>query len=1067
MSRKPTYEELEQRVVELEKKALERKKMEEELNVLLLVFEQDINSIAVLDPEGKVEYANTKLLDTYKISIDEVIGKHWGSFLSEDSNLLENIQEIRNTVLEKGKMWSGEVSDIDTQGNRVWREARLFPIKNETAQLIHIVYMSEDTTERKKAQEALRESQERYHALYNSPINLVFVSDGSGNFIDANDAALDLLGYKRNDIKNLNYFAILHPDQSVEHLVETMDEMLKTGVQNKPLVIKLRTKEGEPIYIQSGGSLISGRKEIVGVARNITDRVQAEEALRKSEAQYRTLIESANSIILKFDLNGNIRYLNPFGLEFFKYQEKEILDKPLIGTIVPETETTARNLVEMIKDIIKHPLRYKSNVNQNIKSNGERVWISWTNESIKDAEGNIVEILSIGNDLTERIKAEETLETLVKGTVRHAGDEFIRNLVRDLAGTLDIKYAMIGVLTGENQERVKALTMWTDEGYRDEFEYALAGTPCERVLAQNNCLYLEDVQSEFVKDKALVEMGIYSYFGSPLRDSTGKVFGILSLMHNDKIENEPFKRKMLDLFANRAEMELERKNAETALEMEKQRFQILVEKSPIGISLIRRDGRYEYLNPKFVQIFGYNLVDIPTGKEWFFKAFPDRESRHQVISAWISDQKEAKLGEARPRIFNVTCKDGSEKIIHFKPVTMALGDQFVIYEDITEQRRLEDQLRQAQKMEAIGTLAGGIAHDFNNILGAIIGYTELTLEDVAENEKARRRLEKVLQSGLRARDLVSQILTFSRQTKKERRTIRVSPIIKEALKLLRATLPTTIQIHQHLETETDLIVGDPVQIHQVLMNLCTNAKHAMRKEGGTLELSLTEAILQSEKSAALFHLDPGRFLKLTVSDTGHGIPHEITERIFDPYFTTKEKGEGTGLGLSVVHGIVTEHGGAIRVSSEVGKGTTFQIFLPLSEDQGVAQQKAEKPVLRGSENILLVDDEEFLTEIYGQILVTLGYQVVTKTSSTEALETFRMQPDSFDLVITDYTMPDMTGIQFAEALLKLRPDIPVILYSGFAEGISPEMAKSKGIKEMLSKPLSTYNLSAVLRKCLG
>ncbi len=398
---------------------------------------------------------------------------------------------------------------------------------------------------------------------------------------------------------------------------------------------------------------------------------------------------------------------------------------------------------------------------------------------------------------------------------------------------------------------------------------------------------------------------------------------------------------------------------------------------------------------------------------------------------------------------------------------MALGDQFVIYEDITEQRRLEDQLRQAQKMEAIGTLAGGIAHDFNNILGAIIGYTELTLEDVTANEKVHRRLEKVLQSGLRARDLVSQILTFSRQTKKERRTISISPIIKEALKLLRATLPTTIQIHQHLETETDLIVGDPVQIHQVLMNLCTNAKHAMRKEGGTLEVSLTEATLQSEESAALFHLDPGRFLKLTVSDTGHGIPPEITERIFDPYFTTKEKGEGTGLGLSVVHGIITEHGGAIRVSSEVGTGTTFQIFLPLSEDQGVAQPKAEKPILRGSENILLVDDEALLTESYGEILESLGYQVVTKTSSTEALETFRLQPGRFDLVLTDYTMPNMTGIQLAEALLKVRPDIPIILYSGFTEDITPQKAKSKGIKEMLSKPLSKHDLSAVLRRCLS
>ena len=382
-------------------------------------------------------------------------------------------------------------------------------------------------------------------------------------------------------------------------------------------------------------------------------------------------------------------------------------------------------------------------------------------------------------------------------------------------------------------------------------------------------------------------------------------------------------------------------------------------------------------------------------------------------------------------------------------------------------KALEAQLQQAQKMEAVGTLAGGIAHDFNNILGAILINTELALEVLKDDEKVRRRLENVYQSSLRAADLVRQILTFSRRSDKELGVVRVTPIIKEALKLLRASLPTTIEIHEHMDAKTDWILGDPTQVHQVLMNLCTNAKHAMHERGGLLEVTLKDVSFESEEGAKSLHLSSGRFLRLTVTDTGRGIPSDIGEKIFDPYFSTKAKGEGTGLGLSVVHGIVSDHGGTISVSSEEGKGTTFEVYFPISKDQQIVEQKPAKPALRGSENILLVDDEIDLVDGYGTMLKNLGYQVVGKTSSKEALEAFRKQPKRFDLVLTDYTMPHLTGIQLAEELLKIRPDLPVIIYTGFTEDIASEEAKSRGIREMVSKPLSMGEISEVLRRCLS
>jgi len=327
---------------------------------------------------------------------------------------------------------------------------------------------------------------------------------------------------------------------------------------------------------------------------------------------------------------------------------------------------------------------------------------------------------------------------------------------------------------------------------------------------------------------------------------------------------------------------VEHKNAQAELRESEEKYRLITETSMDGIYQIFSSGKFIYLNDAMVKISGYKKEEVLNMP---FRDFIIERDRARAAELF----EELSAGKSVEGELTCIHKEGHNFRIYFNAVpTIADGKLEMItgvMRDITERRHMEAQLQQAQRMEAIGTLAGGIAHDFNNILGAIIGYTELTLEDVADNEKAHRRLEKVLQSGLRARDLVSQILTFSRQTKKERRPISVSPIIKEALKLLRATLPTTIQIHQHLETETDLIVGDPVQIHQVLMNLCTNAKHAMRREGGTLEVRLTEVTLQAEESLALFHLDPGRFLKLTITDTGHGIAHDITARIFDPYFT--------------------------------------------------------------------------------------------------------------------------------------------------------------------------------------
>jgi len=387
--------------------------------------------------------------------------------------------------------------------------------------------------------------------------------------------------------------------------------------------------------------------------------------------------------------------------------------------------------------------------------------------------------------------------------------------------------------------------------------------------------------------------------------------------------------------------------------------------------------------------------------------------------------------------------------------------------DITAQKKLEEDLRQAQKMESIGTLAGGIAHDFNNILFPIVGYSEMLLEDIPEESPYRESLKKIHSGSLRARDLVNQILTFSRQEANELKPIKVQSIIKDALKLMRSTIPTTIEIKSYIKSDCRKIQADPTQIHQIVMNLTTNASHAMEKTGGKLKVNFKEVEL-GEQDLADLEMKPGIYNCLIVADTGVGMDKELSDKIFEPFFTTKEKGKGTGMGLSVVHGIVKNMNGAIHVYSEPGKGTEFHVYLPLADtEKKVQKTDAGMSLQVGTEHILLVDDEKEILTMEKKVLTRLGYQVTSFTHSTEALKIFSKNPDEFDLVITDMTMPNLSGDKLSTELIKIRSDIPILLCTGFSETISEQKAASLGIRGFLFKPIVMKELAQKIRDVLG
>jgi PAS domain S-box-containing protein len=501
-------------------------------------------------------------------------------------------------------------------------------------------------------------------------------------------------------------------------------------------------------------------------------------------------------------------------------------------------------------------------------------------------------------------------------------------------------------------------------------------------------------------------------------------------------------------------------------EVDRTRMTIAFEHAAESILIANVAGVIKYANPAFEAISGYTREESIGKNISFLRSQENEKSK--------LEESVVKLKEGEPwkgRLTNKK-KDGSRYEVEtsISPVKSKSGHliNFVVVErDVTEEARLEKQLRQSQKMEAMGRLAGGIAHDFNNILMAIIGYTELAVGQLPEETSAKKDLHEVLGAGRRARDLVNQILAFSRQDEQERRPVRVQLVLEEAFKLLRASMPSTIDIRRNIGEETRPVLSDSTQIHQVIMNLCTNAYHAIGDKHGILEVTLDEDEIDGE-TAGLTSPDmkPGPYVKLTIADTGTGMTGDVLERIFDPYFTTKELGEGTGMGLSVVHGVVRSHGGGITVHSEPGQGTTVNVFLPCCDEQAMDEPTEVRPMERGTERIMFIDDEETIAELGRRILESLDYQVTVLTDPVAAMDTFRRQPQDFDLVVTDFTMPKMTGLELAEDMMKIRPDIPIILCTGFSENLSRKKVLKMGVAEYLVKPITPSVLSNVIRSIL-
>jgi PAS domain S-box-containing protein len=515
----------------------------------------------------------------------------------------------------------------------------------------------------------------------------------------------------------------------------------------------------------------------------------------------------------------------------------------------------------------------------------------------------------------------------------------------------------------------------------------------------------------------------------------------------------------------------ERKKIEKELRESEEKFRVIIETMNAGIIMMEAEGKILFTNRHMASMLGYSYEEF-AGTNYLDYIHPSERgsglTNLRSLSCgdteYLSTQRHYLRKDGHDLWGYVSARrlvtaDGKSQVVN------VISDMSELKQAEREKKILENHLRQAHKMEAIGTLAGGIAHDFNNILTAVIGYAEMIRYKTSDTA-ILPFIEQVLKASNRASDLVQQILTFTRQKEQQNKPILVTPIVKEALKLLRSSLPATIEIRQIYENYKDTILADPTQIHQVLMNLCANSAHAMQDQSGVLTVRLSQEDFSVNPRGIHTELKNDSYLKIIVTDTGHGIDPSIIDKIFDPFFTTKQAGQGTGLGLSVVYGIVRNIGGTISCTSKPGKGTIFTLYIPLSDADESIEMEMIESIPGGNERILFVDDEEIIVSLGREMLSSLGYDVTARSSSLDALTDFRANPDQFDLVITDMTMPNMTGVMLTKEILKTRPPMPIILTTGFSELINEEKAKEIGIKALLMKPISIQDLSQTLRRVL-
>jgi two-component system CheB/CheR fusion protein len=1109
-------EELQSANEEMETSKEELQSLNEELNTINARLQENVDALegvnndlfnllsstsiatVFLDKELKVRRytpASTRLFSLIPSDVGRPIADVLRRFT--DELLLDDARRVLADLAPLSK-------EVQADDGR-WYIRRTTPYRTQDDRIEGVVITFVDVCDLKETEEALRRKQAEVEAARTEAENEKRRLEAVMEALPVGVAITDAQG---GDIRSNTAFEKVWggpppPAQSVDHYAAYQAWWAETG---KPLVpddwaSARAVRSGETVtgqlleiqrfdgirafVINSASPVRDAAGQVIGSAVAIQDITELRRA-QEEAARLASFPVLNPQPVVEADLDGNVSFANPSAERLFP----DLRQSGPVHPWLSDWNTVAERCRQGCEDLP-----------------GREIIVSgqWYHQAMYYVpQVQRVRIYAI--DVTERKRIEESLRdsearfkllSETAGRLLAADDpqKIVNELCRDVMAHLDCQ-AFFNFLVDEKAGRLH-LNAWAgipeEEARKIEWlDYGVAVCGCaardaERIVACD-IFNTPDPRTALVKS-----YGIQAYACHPLM-IRGRIIGTLSFGTKSRAHFLPeelsvmktvtdqvataMERMRLIQELQRSGEELEIRVRERTAELARsnqmlqeeitQRLRLVaaVEQAGEGIAITDPAGVIQYVNPAFERVSDCRKEDLlgrSYGETLGAKEpqDPTGENIHEAIQsggAW-SGKIGRKGKDGQPWELDVTVapvRDGSGRVINY----------LAVERDVTQEVQLQQHLRQMQKIEALGTLAGGIAHDFNNLLNPIFINTELVLLDAPLEAHMRSLLEMALKAAERGRELVRQIITFSRQKEKERKPTLAEPLIKETLKFLRASLPTTLEIRENIQKETGFILADPTQIHQVVMNLCSNAAHAMREKGGVLGVSLAETEVDAEMARRYPDLRRGPYLRLTVTDTGAGMTAQVLERAFDPFFTTKKPGEGSGMGLAVVHGIVKDHGGAITVYSEAGKGSTFNVFFPRMKAEAPGLDISSEPLATGHERILLVDDEEAQVRSVRKMLERLGYRVAVKTDSEEALALFRKAPEMFDLVITDQTMPRMTGINMAAEILRTRPDIPVVLCTGFSEMVDANGARDRGVCEFLMKPFSVREMAESIRRAL-
>ena len=893
---------------------------------------------------------------------------------------------------------------------------------------VYQIELEMQNEELRRSREQLEESRSEYAELYDfAPVGYL-TFDKMGLITRANLTACGLLGIERSLFVEKPFALFVHPESQDLFYLHMQKVLETTTTQTCQLVLKGKDGTFFDAQLESIGVRSNGARGVIRtILTDITKRKEAQEDLRTSRLQLTEAADLAKIAYWEYDeAAGESVFNDVFYTLYATSAEREggyrmPREKYVDEFVHPDDREELRrqayeNKAHPPTDGLEH---YE---HRGVRRDGEVIQVLARTRVVTDSKGRVLKIVGVNQDITARKETEDAL----------------RESETKLRAILDYSRDAIGV----SKDGIRTIV---NPAYLSLFGYESAdeiiGKPViDFVAPESRGLVMETA------NKRARGEPVPSLYEVKALKKDGTTFWMEGSISHYVLKGEKY---TLAIFRDVTD----RRRAEDELRMLKHSIDVYHD----GAYWMNADNEFIYVNEAACKVAGYTREEL-IGKTIFDIAPTLTPERMKEVWEELRTSGSFLAASVSRR------KDGSE----FPAEIVATYIQFGGHEyvcgfvrDISEKKRFEEQRRQAQKMEALGTLTGGIAHDFNNVLAAIIGFTEMAKDRALKGSRQEQHLENVTAAGLRGRELVRQMLIFSRKSEQEKEPLRLGGLVKEATKLLRASIPSTISIRVKSGRTSDFILADPVQIQQVLMNLCTNAAYAMREKGGTLTIEVSDCDMPPTDE-----MGPGPYLRLVVRDTGAGIPADVVDKIFDPFFTTKPEGEGTGLGLSVVHGIVDQHDGHIAVESTPGEGSAFTVYFPKIEKQPEVKTVDDKSIPTGHERILFIDDEKALVDVGQNMLTKLGYRVKSKTDSREALAIFRLDPSQFDLVITDQTMPGLTGVEFAKEVLALRPDMPVILCTGFSHTVDERTSRAAGIKAFVMKPLTKREIARTIRKVL-